>query len=75
MILPPRPNQIQRGIHGGTAQIACLILDRVPFLAPDEAQKDGLQHIFGVGRIAGDPVCGTEDQRVVRLKGAREFAA
>jgi hypothetical protein len=33
-----------------------------------QTQKYRLQHIFGIGGIAGDPVCGPENQAMIGLK-------
>jgi len=43
---------------------------RVP---PHQAQKDGLHHVLGVRRVAGDPVGRAEDQAVVLLEEPLDF--
>jgi hypothetical protein len=39
-----------------------------------QTQKDGLQHVLGVGRVAGDAVRGAENQAMVRPKRSLDFA-
>ena len=41
--------------------------------AAEQTEKDGLQHVLGIGRVAGDAIRGAEDQAVMRTEGALEF--
>ena len=68
--------QVQRGVDRGAPQVRGHVVQRFESrigagrIPAGEAQEDGLEHVFGVGGIAGDPVCGAEDHGVVRVKGA-----
>jgi hypothetical protein len=44
-------------------------------LPAQKAQKDRLQHILRIGGVAGDSVCGAEDERVMILENARQLAS
>lgn len=66
----PRSDQIERNMDCGTAQITFGLKDfRRAGIASHQPDEDRLQCVFGVGRIAGDSVGGTEDHGVmIRVK-------
>jgi hypothetical protein len=67
MVGLPRPDHVERSVDGCAAQITFDVLHGVCLLAaPEQAQEDGLQDVFGVARIARDPVGCPEDEAVVR---------
>ena|SRR5690348_8602913 len=68
------PDEVERGVNGGPPQIAFFLGQRrCRCSALQKAQKNGLQNIFGVGGIPGDPVRGPEDEAVIFLKNSAEF--
>ncbi len=70
-----RPKNIERGIHRGAPQVTLLLFGRTAGgRLPQDTKKYGLQHVFGIGRIAGDPVSGAEYQAVVGLENPAEFS-
>jgi len=40
---------------------------------PEQSQENGLQYIFRIPRVTGDPVGSPEHKAVVRPKGSFEF--
>ena len=71
----PRADHVEGRVDGGAAEIAFVVFHRVGVGRPaKQAQKDSLQHVLGVGRVAGDAVRGGEDQAVVRPKRLLKFA-
>jgi hypothetical protein len=75
VIVPPGSNEIERGIHRRSSQIALLTVHGILTFATKQAQKDRLQNVFCVRCVAGDPVRRAEDERVMILENARQFAS
>ena len=61
----PRPHHVERRVHRRTPQIAFRVLDFR--ISTHQPQENSLQHILGVGRIARNPVRGTEHHAVMRF--------
>jgi hypothetical protein len=68
-----RADYIQGRVDCGAAQVALFVIHHVGLRAAQQAQENGLQDVFGVGRVAGEAIRGTEDQAVMRAEGAFEF--
>ena len=70
----PRADHIQSGVDGRPAQIALDVFERIRIPAPaKQAQENGLQHIFRVSGVAGNPVRRPEHKAVMDPKGSLEF--
>ena len=70
----PGQYDIERGVHGGAAQIAVVALHGAGRpVPPKHAKEHGLQHVFGIRRIAGDPVRSAEDHAVMGFEQVFEF--
>src|SRR5262249_20479791 len=57
----------------GAAQVALFVIHHVGLGAAQQAQENGLQHVFGIGRVAGEAIRGTEHQAVMRTECAFEL--
>jgi hypothetical protein len=67
----PGSNQVERSVHSGPVQVPARVVDAIEGVSmPDEPQEHRLKHVFGVGRIAGDPVCRPENAVVVGPENA-----
>lgn len=70
----PCSNYVEGGIDRRPAQVAFSVFQRVGSPAPpQQAQKNCLQHIFGVTCVAGNPVGRAEHLTVVVPKSQLEF--
>ena len=74
LICLSRPDHIDGSIDGCPAQVAFLILEHGGLgIPPKHAEKHRLQHVLGVGSIAGDSIGRTENQAVVGSKNSLDF--
>ena len=65
----PVAHQVNRRVDSCPAEVALVVVEgfgRIP--AANQADKDLLQNVFGVGRVARDPVGRTEDETVSLLE-------
>ena len=70
----PGAHQIERRVHRRAAQKTGHVLHRRRAgLALHQAQKDGLQHVFGVRRVSRYAVGGAEHQGIVLAENALPF--
>src|SRR5215213_2871048 len=69
------PQQIERSVDSCTGKISLWIARPViVFLAFDEAEEDGLKHVFGVSDAARNPLCRPKNSAVVCLEKVFQFA-
>ena len=69
-----RSDYIECCVDGGATEITFRVLEWIGItVAAKQAQKNGLQHIFGVAGIAGDAVGRPEHKTVVCPIGLLEF--
>jgi len=69
-----RAHLIQSRIHSGAVEVASRLFHAFKMMVvPQEPQKNRLQDILGVGRIAGNAVGGPENFFVVELEKALQF--
>jgi hypothetical protein len=70
-----RAHQVERSVNGGAAEIAFGIIERLRrAVAAQQAQENRLEHVFGVGGVAGDAVRRTEDESVTVFENALDIA-
>ena len=59
-------HQVERGVDGGAVEEARHVADRLGVgVALHHPQEDGLEHVFGIARVAGDPVRRAEHHGMV----------